>query len=80
MGFFGSMFKSFGRDKSARYLSKEAFRHNLAKQTTMAPLTVAELRKYGVTASSTLKLEFFFYTDAEARAFFRLVTRYSRSG
>lgn len=34
----------------------------------MSPQTVAQLRNYGVTDSTQLKLEFFFYTDNDAKA------------
>jgi hypothetical protein len=69
MGFFGSLFgcsKGDG-DKPERYVSESVFRENLAKQTTMSPQTVAQLRKHGVTDQANLKLEFFFYTDKEAK-------------
>lgn len=69
MGLFGSLFgcsKGEG-DKPERYVSEPAFRDNLAKQTTMSPQTVAQPRKHGVTDRASLKLEFFFYTDKEAK-------------
>ena len=69
MGFFGSLFgcsKGDG-DKPERYVNEAAFRENLAKQTTMSPQTVGQLRKHGVTDQANLKLEFFFYTDKEAK-------------
>jgi len=34
----------------------------------MSPQVVEELRKHGGTNDSTLKLEFFFYTDTEKKA------------
>jgi regulator of RNase E activity RraB len=69
MGFFGSLFgcsKGDG-DKPNRYVSEPGFRENLANQTTMSPQTVAHLRKHGVTEEASLKLEFFFYTDKNAK-------------
>jgi hypothetical protein len=68
MGFFRSLFGSSNRGKVPRYVSEAAFRQNLAKQIGMAPLTVAQLRKHGVTDLSMLKLEFFFYTNIESKA------------
>lgn len=56
MGFFGSLFgcsKGDG-DKPQRYVSESAFRENLAKQTTMSPQTVAQLRKHAVTEDITM--------------------------
>jgi hypothetical protein len=69
MGFFGSLFgcSKGDCDKPHRYISDSAFRENLGKQTTMSPQTVAQLRKHGVTDRASLKLEFFFYTDKEAK-------------
>ena len=71
MGFLKSLFHpSNGRDdgESPRFVSETAFRKNLTKQSEMCPQTVAQLRNYGVTDATRLKLEFFFYTDAEAKA------------
>jgi hypothetical protein len=34
----------------------------------MSPQTLAELRKYGVTDETQLKIEYFFYTDTEQKA------------
>ena len=68
MGFLGSLFGcSKGKD-APRYVTEQAYRDNVAKQIKMSPLTMAQLRKHGVTESKSLKLEFFFYTDAPAKA------------
>lgn len=53
---------------SARFLSEQSFRENLTKQKTMSPQTVQQLRGYGVTDETTLKLEFFFYTNTQSKA------------
>ncbi len=53
---------------NSRYITDQSFRENLAKQTTMSPQTLAQLRQYNVTDNTTLRLEFFFYTDTEAKA------------
>ena len=50
------------------FVSEQAFRENLERQTAMSPLTVAELRKHGVTESTMLRLEFFFYASVEDNA------------
>src|SRR6185369_2238875 len=52
----------------SRFVTEQAFRQHLARQIKMSPLTVAQLRKYGVTDSTTLKVEFFFYTNADLKA------------
>jgi hypothetical protein len=70
MGLFALLFggsKGNG-DSSKRYLTEQAFRQKLTKQMKMSPLTVAQLRKHGVTEDSSLKLEFFFYTDRDEKA------------
>ena len=41
---------------------------NVAKQVQMAPMTLEQLHKVGVTSATKLKLEFFFYTDTKAKA------------
>lgn len=68
MGFFNSLFGGSKQPTPARFVSEGKFCENLAKQTKMSPLTVTQLRKLGVTDSTTLKLEFFFYTDKETKA------------
>ena len=69
MGFFGSLFgcsKGSG-DSPERHVTEAAFRKNLSSQTTMSPQTLAQLRKHGVTDTTELKLEFFFYTNNESK-------------
>ncbi|MFN0058452.1 MAG: ribonuclease E inhibitor RraB [Planctomycetota bacterium] len=70
MGFFGSIFGCSKGDKAEqpRFVTAAAFHENLGRQTTMSPQTVAALRKHGVASDANLKLEFFFYTDTEAKA------------
>src|SRR5713101_7016590 len=72
MGFLSSILGWWKRRRDGheprRYVSETAFRENLAKQTTMSPQTIAQLRKHGVTDDAILRLEFFFYTDAESKA------------
>ncbi len=43
-------------------------KQNLASQTQMTPQTMSQLREHGVTDSSELRLEFFFYTDEQSKA------------
>lgn len=54
--------------KLNRFVSQSEFESNLAKQRAMSPETVAQLRKYGVTDDSALRLEYFFYTNRESNA------------
>jgi hypothetical protein len=65
---FGSRSHTRNAPASGAFVSERAFRKNLARQTAMAPQTVAELRKHGVAASARLRLEFFFYASVEANA------------
>lgn len=78
MGLFSSL---FGCNKSSDgsvsetppegrpvFVSEADYSQNRAKQITMAPQTMEQLRGYGVTEESMLKLEYFFYTNAEIKA------------
>lgn len=71
----GFLFSLFGCSKKGddgngpnHYVAEQAYKDNLAKQLSMTPQTVAQLRKHGVAQNSTLRLEFFFYTDTEPKA------------
>lgn len=64
MGFLANL---FGRGER-RYHTRGACEANVANQARMAPQTVAQLRQLGVTATTQLELEVFFYTDAEPKA------------
>jgi hypothetical protein len=68
MGFFSSIFgrRQVGRD--GRFQSDEAHTRNRERQLSMTPQTVAQLRVYGVTDESQLKLEYFFYTNTKEKA------------
>jgi hypothetical protein len=55
-------------NKPKRFVSEGSFRENLQKQTKMAPMTLAQLRKLNVTEERELKLEYFFYTDLPDKA------------
>lgn len=61
------MFDFFKR-KPEKFVSNSAFEANLASQLAMTPQTLAQLREYGVTDQSSLKLEFFFYTNTLVKA------------
>ena|SRR5581483_3082554 len=67
MGFFSTLFggKTGG---DGRFQTEEAYTHNRAQQLGMTPLTIAQLRKFGVTDQSQLKLEYFFYTNTQEKA------------
>jgi regulator of RNase E activity RraB len=65
---FGSRSQAQSAPASAVFVSEPAFRENLARQMAMSPQTIAELRKHGVTESSKLRLEFFFYASIEDNA------------
>ena len=67
MGFFSTLFgcKSGG---DGPFQSESAYAENRSRQLTMSPQTVAQLRTYGVTDESQLKLEYFFYTNTKEKA------------
>jgi regulator of RNase E activity RraB len=57
-----------GKGASQRYFSEEAHQANLEKQVTWSPKTLQQLRNFGVSDQSLLKLEFVFYTDEETKS------------
>ena len=65
MGLFDSL---FGRKGGGQFRTDDAHAQNRARQLTMTPMTVAQLRKYGVTDQTQLKLDYFFYTNTEEKA------------
>ena len=67
--FVGSLFGGSNRNggKKPRFVSNDGLQNNLTRQLKMSPQTLAQLHKHGVTEQMTLKLEFFFYTDTEAK-------------
>jgi hypothetical protein len=67
MGFFSTLFgcKPGG---DGPFQSEAAYAENRSRQLTMSPQTVAQLRTYGVTDESQLKLEYFFYTNTKEKA------------
>ena len=68
MGFFSSPFGCSKTDDTPKFVTEATFQQNLAKQKKMSPMTLAQLRELGVGESKSLKLEFFFYTNAQAKA------------
>lgn len=61
------LFSDFGR-KDGKFISEPEFLKSLKTQLDMSPQTVAVLRGYGVSADDSLRLQFFFVTDAESKA------------
>ena len=68
MGLFSSLFGCKRSGGDGRFQTDEAYTQNRAKQLAMTPQTVAQLRKYEVTAHTQLKLEYFFYTNTKEKA------------
>ncbi len=78
MGFFSSLFGcnkpsgnangNFSSADASIFVSEPDFEANRTKQITMAPQTMGQLREYGVTDGSKLKLEYFFYTNTREKA------------
>jgi len=50
------------------FVSEDEQNNILASQLSMSPKTIQQLRAYGVTEDSALKLEYFFYTDSCEKA------------
>lgn len=69
MGILSFLFgASSASGQEAPFVTEAAFQSNLDRQTAMTPETVQQLREYGVTPESELRLEYFFYTNTEAKA------------
>ena len=67
MGFFSTLF-GCKPGSAGPFQSESAYAENRSRQLTMIPQTVAQLRTYGVTDESQLKLEYFFYTNTKEKA------------
>ncbi len=65
MGIFNFLRKD---SKDERFVSEQAFKSNFEKQTQMTPQTIKQLREYGIGETTSLKLEYFFYTNSHAKA------------
>ena len=68
MGLFSSLFGCSPSGGDGRFQADDAYAQSRAKQLTMTPQTVAQLRNHGVTDQTRLKLEYFFYTDTKEKA------------
>lgn len=68
MGFISTLFGCKPGDGNTPFRSENEYAKNRISQVTMTPQTVAQLRTYGVTDASQLKLEFFFYTNTKEKA------------
>src|SRR5262245_51098511 len=64
MGFFNRLFSRATTTSGGRHVSEKSFQENLARQAKMSPQTLKQLREHGVNESMTLRLEYFFYTNA----------------
>lgn len=51
-----------------RFVTEKQYNDNVSRQKKMNAQTIEQLNKYGVTDSSELKLEFFFYTNEQDKA------------
>ena len=68
MGFLSSLFGCKQGGGDGHFQTAEAYAHNRARQLAMTPQVVTQLREYGVTDDSQLKLEYFFYTNTKEKA------------
>jgi hypothetical protein len=67
MGFLSSLFGG-KEDAGGTFQTDDAYAKTRARQLAMTPQTMAQLRKFGVTNESQLKLEYFFYTNTQEKA------------
>jgi len=65
MGLF-DIFKR--KSEESKFVNENSFSNNLVNQVKMAPQTIAQLRGLGVDENKKLKLEYFFYTNTQAKA------------
>ena len=78
VGFISSLFgchkpseSSSGRAEDSAtesFVSASDYEQNRINQMSMAPRTMEQLRGHGVTVTTELKLEYFFYTDSKVKA------------
>jgi hypothetical protein len=68
MGMFSSIFGSKQGGGDGPFQTDDDYLQSRAKQLAMTPQTVAQLRNYGVTDQTQLKLEYFFYTNTKEKA------------
>jgi len=68
MGFLSTLFGRRQDGGDGRFQTEEAYAENRARQLAMTPQTIGQLRKYGLTEDSQLKLEYFFYTNTKEKA------------
>lgn len=66
MNFLKKLFNS--GDEEGRFRAAEEYAEQRASQLRMTPQTLEALRDCGVGDSTNLRLEYFFYTDTEAKA------------
>ncbi|RZK09615.1 MAG: hypothetical protein EOO46_13310 [Flavobacterium sp.] len=64
MGFFDFL----KPNSNKRFVTESEFRRNQSKQIKMAPQTLSQLRKLGVSEERRLKLEYFLYADKSENA------------
>jgi hypothetical protein len=50
------------------FVTQAAFENNLKRQLAMTPLTLAQLRKHGVSPTAMRRLEYFFYSYSNDKA------------
>jgi hypothetical protein len=67
MGLFNSLFGKSARNDGP-FKSEDDYARSRALNLKMTPETMVQLRKFGVTDESQLKLEYFFYTNTREKA------------
>jgi hypothetical protein len=68
MGFFSTLFGCKPSGGDGRFQSEVSYAKSRSQQLSMTPQTISQLRRYGVTDESQLKLEYFFYTNTRDKA------------
>lgn len=58
----------FFKSGNSRFVTEKQYNDNVVKQKQMNAKTLEQLSNYGITETSELKLEFFFYTNEQDKA------------
>jgi regulator of RNase E activity RraB len=56
------------KSQNEQFVAEDKFNNNIAKQMSMTPQVMEQLRKLNVTDEKELKLEYFFYTNNAEKA------------
>ena len=56
------------KNSNGQFVTERKFKNNVIRQVELAPHTLIQLRNYGVSSDTELKVEFFFYSKTADNA------------